>query len=228
MRTYRISALASAAVRMWRGWTVLVPVVIVNALLQGLLVWPPFTYDSGVYTAVSAVASALVFLFSYGLVCSVALQVADGRVGWGTAWGRLREHLGRYILWAVLLSVVVIVGLAIHTVPGLLALAATPFLLIATLDGRPNPVAVNFRTIGHRFWRWLVTTALAAAGILLGTIIAGFTAFFWRGGVAAILVWLVAGLLIAWVTVAWGLIYRSAWAEPAWPEPAPDPDLEPA
>ena len=228
MRTYRISALASASLRMWRGWTVLVPVVIINALLQGLLVWPPFTYDSGVYTAASAVGSALVFLVAYGLVASVALDVAEGRVGWGKAWGRLREHLGRYVLWAVLLSIVVIVGLAIHTLPGLLVLAVTPFLLLATLDGQRNPLARNFRTIAHRFWRWLVTASLAALGILLGTIIAGFTAFFWRGGVAALLVWLVAGLLIAWVTVAWGLIFRSAWAEPAWPELAADPDLEPA
>lgn len=229
MRTYRFSALASAALRMWRGWSVLVPVIVVNALLQGLLVWPPYTYDSGVYTVVSAILSAVVFLVSFGLVAAVALDVAAGRVGWSQAWGRLRTHLGRYAVWAVLLSVVVVVGLAIHTIPGLVVLALTPFLLLAALDGQPNPLACNFHTMGRRFWRWLVTVAISGTGVLLGTVIAGFTVFFWRGGIGAALVWLVAGLLLAWVTVAWGLVYRSAWAEPApAAAEAADPDLEPA
>ena len=224
MSTYRVSALASAAVRLWRGWTVIVPVVIANALLQALLVWPAFTYDSGWYTLVSAVVSAVVFLLAYGLVGVAALGVPSGRVGWKAAWAALRIRLAPYSLWAVLLLVVVAIGLAFYTVPGLLVLAATPFLLLASLDGRRNPLAVNFRTIGRRFWRWLVTMAITGVGVLVGSLAAGFTAFFWRGGIASALVWLVAGLLLAWVTVAWALIYRSAWPPVGAPVPA-DPPL---
>lgn len=228
MRTYRVSALASAALRLWRGWTVLVPVVIVNAVLQALLVWPPFTYDATWYVVVSAVISAIVFLIAYGLLAVVALRVADGRVGWSVAIAGLRANLARYTVWAVVMSVVVIIGLALYTIPGLVVLAITPFLLFAALDGRPKPLAVNFHTIGRRFWRWLVTVVITGIGVLLGSVIAGFTEFFWRGGIGAFLVWLVGGLLFAWVTVAWGLIYRSAWAEPGVPEAIHDPDLAPA
>ena len=60
MKTYRFSCLASGFVRMWRAWIVILLVVVVNALLQALLIWPPFTYGSGVWTTISAV----VFLYS--------------------------------------------------------------------------------------------------------------------------------------------------------------------
>ena len=213
MDTYRVSSLAAAAVRMWRGWSVIVPVVVVNAILQGLLVWPPFTYATGWYTVLSAVVSGLVFLVGYGLVASAGLRVPAGRVGWAQAVGVLRDHAGRYALWAVLLLLVVSAGLAVYTVPGLLVMALTPFLLIAALDGARNPLAVNLRTIGRRSGRWLVTVLITGVGVLLGSVLAGLTAFFWRGGIAALLVWLVGGLLLAWVTVAWALIYRSAWSD---------------
>jgi hypothetical protein len=194
---------------------VIVPVVILNALVQALLVWPAYTYDSGWYTALSAVLSGVAFLVAYGLVASAALDVPVRRVGWRQVWARLRTHLGRYALWAVLLLVAVSIGLAIYTVPGLLVMALTPFLLLAALDGRPNPVATNFRTVGRRFWRWLLTVTIVGLGVLLGSLIAGFTAFFWHGGIGSALVWLVGGLLLAWITVGWALIYRSAWTEQA-------------
>jgi hypothetical protein len=198
---------------MWRGWSVIVPVIIVNAAVQALLVSPEYTYGSGWYTAVSAVLSGVAFLAAYGLVACVALDVPAGWVGWGQAWSRLRSHLGRYVLWAVLLLIVVSVGLAVYTIPGLLVLALTPFLLLAALDGRANPLAANLRTIGRRFWRWLVTVAIVGIGVLIGTIVAGLTAFFWRGGIGSALVWLVGGLLLSWIAVAWALIYRSAGDE---------------
>ena len=221
MDTYRVSSLAAAAVRMWRGWSVIVPVVVVNAILQGLLVWPPFTYATGWYTVLSAVVSGLVFLVGYGLVASAGLRVPAGRVGWAQAVGVLRDHAGRYALWAVLLLLVVSAGLAVYTVPGLLVMALTPFLLIAALDGARNPLAVNLRTIGRRFGRWLVTVLITGAGVLLGSVLAGLTAFFWRGGIAALLVWLVGGLLLAWGTVAWALIYRNAWSDSSAVEAVP-------
>ena len=56
---YRVSSLASGFVRMWRGWRVILPVVVANAVVQALLVWPPYTYDSGWWVVVSALISAL-------------------------------------------------------------------------------------------------------------------------------------------------------------------------
>jgi asparagine N-glycosylation enzyme membrane subunit Stt3 len=37
---YRISALAFGLARMWRGWVVIVPVVVLNAVFQALLILP--------------------------------------------------------------------------------------------------------------------------------------------------------------------------------------------
>ena len=229
MRTYRISALASAFVRMWRGWRVIVPVVVVNAALQALLIWSDPTPGYGIGPLLLALVSAVVFLVSYGLVAATALKVADGPVGWQQAVATLRSHAVRYSVWAVGLAVVAIAGFAVYTVPGLVVLALTPFLLLAALDGQRNPLGANVRTIGRRFWRWLLTTVITGAVVLVGNLVGGLTTFFVRGSVASLLVWVVSGLVLAWFTTAWALIYRSAWAEASEPEAVDDaPADEPA
>ncbi len=213
MKTYRVSALASALVRMWRGWRVIVPVVVVNAALQALLIWSDPTPGDGIGPLLLALVSAVVFLVSYGLVAATALKVADGPVGWHQAVATLRANAARYSAWAIGLAAVTIAGLAVYTIPGLVVLALTPFLLLAALDGQRNPLGANARTIGRRFWRWLLTTVITGAVVLVGNLVGGLTTFFVRGSVASLLVWVVSGLVLAWFTTAWALIYRSAWAE---------------
>ena len=226
MKTYRASALASGFIRMWRGWRVIVPVVLVNAILQALLIWPDPTPGDGIVPLLLALVSAVVFLVSYGLVSATALNVADGPMGWSQAVTTLRTNSARYSAWAVGLAVVTIAGLAIYTIPGLVVLALTPFLLLAALDGRANPLATNFHTMGRRFWRWLVTTVITGLVVIVGSLLSGLTTFFVRGSLASLLVWVVSGLVLAWFTTAWGLIYRSAWAEPSEPESADDAPAE--
>ena len=127
------------------------------------------------------------------------------------------------------LAVVTIAGFAVYTIPGLVVLALTPFLLLAALDGQRNPLGANVRTIGRRFWRWLLTTVITGAVVLVGNLVGGLTTFFVRGSVASLLVWVVSGLVLAWFTTAWALIYRSAWAEASEPEAVDDaPADEPA
>lgn len=224
MTTYRVSALASGLVRMWRGWTVIVPVVILNALLLALLVWPDPIPGQGALPIALALLDALVFLVAYGLICSTALQVADGRVGWPQAVGMLRVRAARYAIWAVALAVAAVIGRAVYTIPGLLVLALTPFLLLAALDGHRNPLAANFRTIGKRLGRWLVTVVIAGLVLLIGSLAGGFLTFFVRVPLASFVVVLVAGFLLAWFTTAWALIYRSAHADRAEPEDEPGPE----
>ena len=211
-RLYRVSALASGFVRMWRGWRVIVPVVVANAIVQALLVWPPYTYDMGWWTIASAVLSALAFGVSFGLVASTALQVADGPVSWSASAGTLRAHIGSYTLWAIAWLLAVSIGLALNTVPGLLVAALTPFLLLAALDGQGNALVRNLRTVGRRFWRWLLTVAVIGVVLFVSDVGAGLFTFFIRNPLASLTVWLVGGLAIAWFTTAWALIYRSAWA----------------
>jgi hypothetical protein len=226
-RLYRFSALASGFVRMWRGWRVIVPVVVANAVVQALLVWPPFTYDTGWWTVVSAVISALAFGIAFGLVASTALRVAHGPVSWSAATSILRAHLVGYALWAAAWLLAVSVGLALNTFPGLLIAALTPFLLLAALDGHRNALGRNLRTLGRRFWRWLLTVLIVGIVLFLGDLSAGLFTFFTRNPLASLVVWLVGGLVLAWFTTAWALIYRSAWAEPVGAidaEPTPEPE----
>jgi hypothetical protein len=207
---YRISALAFGLARMWRGWVVIVPVVVLNAVFQALLILPDPTPGLNASAILIGLLSALFFLGAYTLIAGTALKVPDGRVGWSTALGVVRPNAARYALSALALAIVVVIGLALYTVPGLLALALTPFLLLAALDGQRNPIAVNFATIGRRFWRWLVTTAITGLVVVIGWLMAGLFAFFIRGSLASFVVWAVAGLVVAWFTTAWALIYRSA------------------
>ena len=227
MKTYRVSALASGFVRMWRGWTVTVPVVVVNALLLALLIWPDPVPGQGALPIGLALLDAVVFLVAYGLISATALHVADGKVGWPQAIGVVRGNLARYAIWAVGLAVVAIIGRAVYTIPGLLVLALTPFLLLAALDGQRNPLAANFRTIGRRFWRWLVTVIIAGLVVVIGSISSGLFTFFTRTPLATLVVWLVAGFVLAWFTTAWALIYRSASAAPQEPEAEADPEPSP-
>ena len=223
----RVSALASGFVRLWRGWRVFVPVILVNAVLQALLVWPTVTSSMGWWVVLSAVLSAIVFGVCFGLVASTALQVPDGSVGWGAAVGRLRAHLLPYTAWAAVWVLAVSVGLALYSIPGLVIAAVLPFLLLAALDDRGNPFVVNFRTVGRRFWRWLLTVAIAGLVLFVADLLAGLFTFFLRNPVGSLGVWIVGGFGAVWLTTTWALIYRSAWAEPA-PEPVPAaPDLEP-
>lgn len=205
---YRVSALGSAAIRMWRGWSVIVPAIVANAVAQALLVLPAYTYGS-LAVPLTAFGSALALLIAYGIVIAAALEATEGPVAWSRTWIRVRTLGLRYAVWAALLALVAIVGFAIFTVPGVIVLALTPFLLPAALDGAPNPFRANFHTIRRRLWRWLVTVVIAGALLVVAIIAAGFTTFFTRGPLAALIVWLIGGLVIAWLTVAWTLIYRS-------------------
>jgi hypothetical protein len=197
---------------MWRAWAVILPVVLVNAVLQALLIWPDPTPGLNLLAIVIAVLSATAFLSAYALLAAAALRVPDGKVNWASALTVVRANLGRYSMYAVGLGIVVVLGLAVYTVPGLLILAVTPFLLLAALDGQRNPVGANFATIGRRFWRWVVTVVIAGLVVTIGWLMAGLFAFFIRGMLASFVVWLVAGLLVAWFTTGWALIYRSAQA----------------
>jgi hypothetical protein len=208
--TYRVSALGAAALRMWRGWTVIVPVVVVNATIQALLVTPSVVGASTALIIALALVSYLVLLVAYGLLLAAALDVPNGRAGWRAAARRLRSRGASYAVWATGLALLVAAGWAVYLVPGLLVLAATPFVLLAVLDARGSPVRVDVLVIRRRPWRWMATAVIVGGISFLGVVAGGLTMFFLRGALGATVVWLVAGFAVAWVTVAWGLIYRNA------------------
>ena len=137
----------------------------------------------------------------------------------------MRAHIGSYALWAIVWLLAVSVGLALNTVPGLVVAALTPFLLLAALDGQGNPLVRNLRTVGRRFWRWLLTVVVIGVVLFVSDIGAGLFTFFIRNPLASLAVWLGGGLAIAWFTTAWALIYRSAWTPAADTEDAADGEV---
>ena len=205
--TYRISALGRAALTMWRGWRVVLPVVVANALLQSLLAMPDGSLEQGALLTLLAVLSAVAFLFGYAFIGASALLSPRGPVRWTDVRRQLAGTLAPYALWALILLLATGAAMVLHRGAALLLHAVTVFVLIAALDGKRNPLAANVRAIGRRFWRWLVTAAITTAVIGLGIGFAGVTMFFLRAPLGALVVWLVAGLLVSWMTTAWALIY---------------------
>jgi hypothetical protein len=224
--TYRVSALGRAALSMWRAWRIVVPVVLVNAVVQALLVWPQGMLSEGAIVMLLAVLSAVAFLGAYGFIGAAALLIPQGPVRWASVRERLTGTFAPYAMWALILLVITAAGMALHRGVPLLVHALTAFVLLAALDGQRNPFAANFRTIGRRLGRWLVTAAITSLVLAVGIVIAGVTMFFLRGALGAFVVWVVAGVIVAWLTTAWALIYLHKDPAPDEAEAMPkDPDL---
>lgn len=206
---YRISALGSGLLRMWRAWRVLLPVVVVNAAVQSLLLLPgalPYLTWS---FALLAVVGFLVMVISYGLVAAAMLQVVEGPVTWPPVLQAVRACWPRLLLWSVVLLLAVTIGLALYVVPGILVLALTPYVLLAVVDGRPDPWRTSMRTIRLRWARWAVTVLVMIAISAVLWLLAALDGFFVTGAPAALIGWLVLGLVAAWFLCTWALVYRS-------------------
>ena len=206
---YRVSTLAVAFVRMWRAWKIVIPVVVINAAIQALLLLPNvLPYLSLAFVAL-AVLSLLVLVKAYSLVAAAMLQSAVGSVTWQGVSAKLWHRYLTLLAWSIGLLLVVLIGLSLYVVPGLIVIALAPYLLLAVVDGKRNPLAVNFRTIGARWGRWLITVAIM--GVLCFTlwVLSGLNGFFVTGAPAAFIEWLILGFVATWFTCAWALVYRT-------------------
>jgi hypothetical protein len=206
---YRVSVLATGFARMWRAWRVLMPVVIVNALVQGILLLSGVLPYLTIVFVLTALLSFVILVASFGLIAAAMLQAVEGPVSAGAAVDTLRDRTWPLLAWSLGLVLVAIAGFALYVVPGFIVLALTPYLLLAVIDGQRNPIAVNFRTIGARWGRWLITVAIMGAICFIMWFLSALDGFFVTGAPGAIIAWLVLGLVSAWFTCAWSLIYRS-------------------
>lgn len=200
-----------ALVLLWRGWRVIVPVVVANAVIQAALVGWDATLDRGGLLLVAALASAAAFAAAHGMVASAALEAPGGPVRWRAVWHRLRRHGLRYATWALGLLLVLSLAMTLNDLAALVLVGATAVLPIAALDDRGSPPAALLRTIRRHPWRWLALALLTAVILGVGIVVSGFTVFFLRGALAAFIVWLIGGLLVSWLTVVWARTYRDAW-----------------
>lgn len=206
---YRVSVLITGFARMWRAWRVLLPVVIVNALLQGLLLLPGVLPYLSIAFALVALLSFVVLVVSFGLIAAAMLQATEGPVSVSAAVDTLRARTWPLLAWSLGLVLVATLGFALYVVPGFVVLALMPYLLLAVIDGKRNPLAVNFRTIGARWGRWLITVVLMGVICFVMWFLSALDGFFVTGAPGAMIAWLVLGLISAWFICAWALIYRS-------------------
>ena len=194
---------------MWRAWRLLLPVVIVNALVQGILLLSGVLPYLTIVFVFTALLSFVILVASFGLVAAAMLQAVEGPVSVGAAIDTLRNRTWPLLAWSLGLVLVAILGFSLFVVPGFVILALTPYLLLAVIDGKGNPLAVNFRTIGARWGRWLITVVLMGVICFLMWFLSALDGFFVTGSPGAMIAWLVLGLVSAWFTCAWSLVYRS-------------------
>lgn len=206
---YRVSVLVTGFARMWRAWRLLLPVVIGNALVQGILLLSGVLPYLTIVFVFTALLSFVLLVASFGLIAAAMLQAAEGPVSAGAAIDTLRARTWPLLAWSLGLVLVAIAGFALYVVPGFIVLALTPYLLLAVVDGKRNPLAVNFRTIGARWGRWLVTVVIMGVICFVMWFLSALDGFFVTGAPGAIIAWLVLGLVSAWFTCAWALVYRS-------------------
>ena len=206
---YRVSALVTGFARMWRAWRLLLPVVIVNAVVQGILLLSGVLPYLTIVFVLTALLSFVILVASVGLIAAAMLQAVEGPVSAGAAIDTLRARTWPLLAWSLGLVLVAIAGFALYVVPGFIVLALTPYLLLAVVDGKRNPLAVNFRTLGARWGRWLVTVVLMGVICFVMWFLSALDGFFVTGAPGAMIAWLLLGLVSAWFTCAWALIYRS-------------------
>ena len=206
---YRVSVLAVGFVRMWRAWKIVIPVVIVNAALQALLLLPNVLPYLTVAFVIVSLLSLLILVKAYNFVAAAMLQAAVGPVEWRAVYANLWHRYFVLLAWSAGLLILVLIGVSLYVVPGLIVIALAPYLLLAVVDGKRNPLAVNFKTIGARWGRWLVTVIIMGVLSFGVWFLSALNGFFITGAPGAFIGWILIGFVASWFTCAWALVYRS-------------------
>ena len=206
---YRVSVLAVGFVRMWRAWKIVIPVIIVNAALQALLLLPNVLPYLTVAFVIVSLLSLLILVKAYNFVAAAMLQAAVGPVEWRAVYANLWHRYFVLLAWSAGLLILVLIGVSLYVVPGLIVIALAPYLLLAVVDGKRNPLAVNFKTIGARWGRWLVTVIIMGVLSFGVWFLSALNGFFITGAPGAFIGWILIGFVASWFTCAWALVYRS-------------------
>lgn len=211
--SYRFSALVRALVVMWRTTGPALAVIVVNTVVQAFLIW--LNTQSGFSFAflVAWLVSGVSVMALYAVLTSCALGAVD-RDG-TSVLGRVKGNAGPFVGWALLQWLLVLLVTLIQPALVLLVAALTPFLPIAAMDGQRNALGANFRTLGRKVWRWLITSVILVVAGLVYFLLTAVNVFFIKGTPAAVFFWLVIGLIAWWLLTAWTLVYRAARTQDA-------------
>ena len=208
--TYRLSAILSGLRVMWRASGAALPFIAINAVVQsGLMYLDTLSGFSAAFLAAFAVSAASALVL-YGILAAAALAAVDGDAAPGSILARARRHAAGFAGWTIVQWALILLAALIHPALILAVAAATPFLPLAASDGRGNAMAWNFRAIGSRAGRWLLTTVILVVAGLVLYLLSAVNTFFVKGTPAAAIFWLVMGVVAWWLLTAWALIYREA------------------
>lgn len=207
---YRISALFAGLRVMWTATLPALVFIVLNAAVQAALTYLDVQSGFSPVFLVNVVVSALFVLLLYAVLTAGALQAVDRSAGFAAVFARIRHHWLSFTAWTLAQWLLILGAAVVHPALVLLVAALTPFLPLAAMDGQRNAIGANFRVIGRRFGRWLVTVVLLLiAGVLL-YVLAAVNTFFVKGTPASAIFWVVIGLIAWWLLTAWALVYRSA------------------
>lgn len=202
--TRAMPATGRVPLSMWRsmvrGWRMWLPVVVVNAAVQAVLVaGDPVPTTSVTFAALVVVSSAAVVLTVAALTAAAQQAAAGGR--WWTAPPRLR-----LVGWTLGIAVLVgAVAVAVPWVtPPLLVLGAAPLAAVA---------AGRHARDGWAPWRQApirtTLTTVALAGLaMLSWPVALVLGFFVTGTAGAAATWLWFGVVAALVSTVWATAVR--------------------
>ena len=210
VKQYGRSVLLTAGARFWRATLVFLAVMVVNAIVQPLLALPGIIPSLGSISFwLLSLASYAVMVLSLGVICSAALGVANGKVSIRAALAGLRPNFWNFVLWTVVWTIAVVIGLSLWTIPGYLVMILTPFVVLAAADGKRNALAANFSAIKGRLGRYVVTVLFSLIVFLFMYVVVGLTSWITTGAPAAVLCWIFLGIVGSWLLTAWALLYRS-------------------
>lgn len=205
--TYRFSALIRGFLVMWRTTGPALLFIVINTVVQAFLTWLNPQSGFSIGFIVAFLVSAVSAMVLYAVLTSCALTAVDRE---GSVLGRVRSRLGGFTGWALLQWLFVLLVTLIQPALVLLVAALTPFLPIAAMDGPGNALATNFRTLGRKVGRWLVTTVILLIAGLVYFLLSAVNVFFIKGTPASVFFWLVIGVVAWWTLTAWTLVYRAA------------------
>lgn len=209
---YTHSALFSGFARMRHMWKIAIPVVLINAVAQALLIIPSSTGGMTALFLLTVIVSAVVLLASAAFVQAASIEGALAHTTWSEVAQRVRSCGARFSITIVALAVLVILGMLLSPWLGLAVAAVCCFVTLAAMDGEANPAAANFRTIAARPVRWVVTMVIIGAVALVLWLLLAVNWFFIPTPAGSFIATTVCGIVTWWWSNSLALIHLSAKA----------------
>ncbi|MGB2970659.1 MAG: hypothetical protein WBB77_12060 [Candidatus Nanopelagicales bacterium] len=207
---YGFSVIFAGIRGLFRGFLPFLVVIVVNAIVQAVLIGTlnalPGFNPSFIISLIISVASLWIGLY---FLCQTALATPFGRVSLGQGTRLHGRGLLTFTVWVVVLYAVLMVLLILYVPLGLLWLVVTPFTVLAAADAKANAIGANFRVIGSRFFRWLITIIILSILLLFVYLIQVAFGFFIGSWLGSGLGWIVNGVIAAWFLSSLAALYRS-------------------